>query len=35
MCDFENYQEAVVHYLPQIEKLDGLSIYELGIEFKS
>jgi Leucine-rich repeat (LRR) protein len=35
MCDFENYQEAVLHHLPQISKLDGTSIYELGIDFKS
>ena len=33
--DFENYQEAIVHYLPQITRLDGQSIYELGIQFVS
>ena len=33
MCDFENYTEAVVTYLPQISRVDGMSIYELGIDF--
>ena len=33
MCDFENYTEAVVSYLPQISRVDGMSIYELGIDF--
>ena len=23
MCDFENYEEAVKHYLPWVAKLDG------------
>jgi len=23
MCDFENYEEAVAHYLPQVKRLDG------------
>jgi len=35
LCDFENYKDAILSYLPQINKLDGQSIYDLGIEFKS
>ena len=35
LCDFENYKDAILSSLPQINKLDGQSIYDLGIEFKS
>jgi len=27
MCDFENYEEAVRMYLPQVTKLDGKDVH--------
>jgi hypothetical protein len=35
LCDFENYQDAILGFLPQITVLDGRSIYDLGVQFKS
>ena len=33
VCDFVNYKQVVLGFLPQIVQLDGQSIYELGIDF--
>lgn len=30
-----NYQETILNDLPQIAKLDGKSIYNLGVVFKN
>lgn len=35
ICDLQDYHDQVLNMLPQITRLDGRSIYELGIEFKS
>lgn len=43
MCDFENYEDAVRMYLPQVTKLDGqdvvgrvkLPVYSSNNNFKS
>lgn len=35
VCDYHNYESAVVSILPQIQKLDGQSIYSLGIDFNN
>lgn len=33
ICDFNNYLESTLQSLPQIVRLDGRSIYELGVHF--
>ena len=30
MCDFENYEDAVKHYLPGLIKLDGKDLSNEG-----